>query len=468
MAARDNQSMQIGLIVLLVMTMGLAVGLFLAMKARNTERARREAAETTATNERAATAKADARAKLLQQAVGFPEGDSPESVENEVKEDLTRYGGSVDDANRNYRALLLDLSEENRKLADIEANSKQQLRDVQERLLAVEAQKEEQVKQFEAQMQQVSKDAASEKNRFETQYKEINEKNAELARQMDTARKDYDKKMEELSAKNAGLEQTIRKLEGSISKLQQGLPQVDQFAQPADGQITWANQRQKKVWIDLGSADGIRPQVTFSVSNSLDADAEKSEKKGSIEVVRVIDAHMSEARITNDTATNPLVPGDKIYSQVWDRGRKVGFGIAGFIDIDDNGTSDLEQLKRIIAASNGRVDAAPDDEGKKEGELRIDTRFLVLGDFPTDQPRSDALRASWQSIGDEAEQLGVETIALQEFLKLMGWQNDADAAAMGSGADADDFPARRLDQELPRKTRPPQGVFKKRLPAVGY
>jgi hypothetical protein len=251
--------------------------------------------------------------------------------------------------------------------------------------------------------------------------------------------------------------------------LKEGIPNADQFAQPADGRITWVDQKEMKVWIDLGSADGLRPQVTFSVAESGTADAEAAKKKGSIEVIRILEPHMAEAQITSDSAKNPLMPGDRIYSQVWDRGRQVGFGIAGFIDIDKDKRSDLQELKDIITANNGRVDAAPDDSGKQVGKLRVDTRYLVLGKYPDGtMPVDGELRKSWVQLGDEARHLGVQTIGLEEFLKLMGWRVDTRTVKLGPGSRSEDFPPKKSGDVLPRPPVQPTGIFKPRLPKVSY
>jgi hypothetical protein len=290
----------------------------------------------------------------------------------------------------------------------------------------------------------------------------------QLAANLRQIQQQSDEQIAALQGNLSDREQEIRKFEASIDKLKEGLPTVDQFAQPADGQITWVNQGERKVWINLGSADGLRPQVTFSVSNASDADAAKADKKGSIEVLRVVSEHMAEARITDDSSTNPLLPGDQIYSQVWDRGRKVGFGIAGFIDLDKDGRSDLEQLKQIIGANNGRVDASPNDAGDKQGELQVDTRYLILGEYPQDPRLTDYLSKHWEQIGEEADQLGVETIPLEQFLNLMGWRNDTKAATLGAAGRAEDFPAEAPGESLPRKPRRPSGVFERRLPSTAY
>jgi hypothetical protein len=154
---------------------------------------------------------------------------------------------------------------------------------------------------------------------------------------------------------------------------------------------------------------------------------------------------------------------------VWDRGRQVGFALAGFIDLNDDRQSDLEQVKNIITSSNGRIDAAPDKEGVKQGEIKVDTRFLVLGEYPESPGElNDKLRQSWNDLGDEAERLGVETIALHEFVKLMGWQLENRSVPLDAGARAEDFPPAPVTDEMPRKTRQPAGVFKKRLPGRTY
>jgi hypothetical protein len=467
MAAKDNQGLQAIIIVLALLVMGLGVGLLVVNNSKKTAQARARDAEGARDEARKVQTELTSETNNYKQWIGFSEADSYASVQETQKEDMARYGSNFEEANRNYRTILDSVFEENRKLTLNESSAKQQVRDLKESLLAVETQKEKQLQEYQQKMEQTAADAAAEKNKFDTQYAQINTEKDRISQEMQKLQDQFDEKEKEFAQLKASLEQEIRKLEGSIVKLREGLPEVDKFAQPADGRITWVNQRHGLVWIDLGSDDGIRPQVTFSVSNALDADPEKAEKKGSIEVLRVIDAHMSEARITEDSATNPLIPGDQIYSQVWDRGRKVGFGIAGFIDFDGDGKSDLEQLKRVIAASNGRVDASPDETGAKQGEMQIDTRFLVLGEYP-DDPRLKDFRTSWDQIGDEADQLGIETIALQEFLKLMGWQNETRAATMGSAARAEDFPTEPIDNEQPRKQRRPTGIFERSLPKVSY
>jgi hypothetical protein len=471
MAAKENQGLQAIVIVLTIFLLLTGVGLLLVNNARKTAVAQAADAQQRATTSDSATAKMQAEANSYKSWIGFPEDALFESLQPQFDEDAKRYGQNMEEASRQYKRMLDNIYEENRKLIQNEASAKQQVKALTESLATIEAQKEAQIKEHQAALQKAADDAAAEKRKFEEQYAKIVAERDEIKANIQKDAATHDEEIAKSAAEQATLKNNIGTLERSIDKLRLGVPNPDQFAQPADGKVSWVNQRTGKVWIDLGSADGLRPQVTFSVVADGVADAEAAEKKGSIEVVRILDEHMAEATITSDDAKNPLMPGDRIYSQVWDRGRQVSFGIAGVIDLDKDRKSDLQRLKNIIAASNGRVVAAPDDTGKlPEGsEMQVDTRYLVLGEYPNGTLAVDEeLRKSWKTVTEQAEQLGVPSIPLAEFVKLMGWEQDSRSVSMGAGSRPEDFPPEAAGQEMPRKTRQPAGVFEKRLPKVSY
>jgi hypothetical protein len=471
MAAKDNQGLQAIVIVLTIFLLLTGVGLLLVNNARKTAVAQAADAQTQMSKMQSDTAKAQAEANTYKQWIGFPEDALFETLTPQYEEDAQLYGKNMEEAGRQYKRMLEYINEENRKLIQNEASAKQQVKQLTESLATIEAQKEAQIKEHQVALQKAADDAAAEKQKFEEQYAKITAENKDIAANIQKVQATHDEEMAKAATEKTSLDTNIAKMKRSIDKFREGVPNPDQFAQPADGRISWVNQRTGKVWIDLGSADGLRPQVTFSVVSEGNADAEAAAKKGSIEVIRILDDHMAEAQITADEATNPLMPGDRIYSQVWDRGRQVSFGIAGVIDLDKDRKSDLQKLKNIIAANNGKVAAAPDETGKlPEGaEMQVDTRYLVLGEYPTGTLAEDEeLRKSWKTVSDQAEELGVPTIPLEEFVKLMGWELDSRSVVMGPGSRSEDFPPEAHRQELPRKTGQPAGVFQKRLPKVSY
>lgn len=469
MAAKENQGLQAIVIVLTIFLLLTGVGLLLVNNARKTSVAQVADLKTQLDAARAAEAKLDSEAKNYKSWIGYPEEAVYDSLVAQFDEDKARFGVGVDETNRKYKTMLENVFNENETRMKNEANAKAEVRDLKERLLALQSLKDAQVKEHQTALDKAKQDLADVQAKAKQQYDEISAKNAEVAANMEQDRATHGQALAKIDAEKKAVENASIKQERMITKLRESLPDVDQFAQPADGRISWVNQRYGKVWIDIGSADGLRPQVTFSVAAEGNADAQAAEKKGSIEVIRILDDHMAEAQITSDDPKNPILTGDRIYSLVWDRGRTVGFALAGEIDLDKDKKSDLDRLKSIISANNGRVDAAPDETGALQGELKVDTRFLVLGEYPGGtQPQDAALRESWETLSTDAERLGIETIPLEEFVKLMGWRLDTRSVALDAGSRAADFPPKPLGEVLPRKTGQPAGVFKKRLPAVSY
>lgn len=469
MAAKENQGLQAIVIVLTIFLLLTGVGLLLVNNARKTAVAQVADLQTKQTESQTAQAKLQQEASNYKAWVGFPEDALYDTLAPQVEEDKNRYGLGVDEASRTYKTMLQNVFDEKEKLVKNEANAKAEVKSLKEKLLALESEKEAQVKEHLAALEKAKQDLADVQAKAKQQYDEISAKNADIAKSMEGDRAKHAEEMAKINAEKTAVETANAKLERLVDKLREGVASPDQFAQPADGRVTWVNQRYGKVWIDLGSSDGLRPQVTFSVAAEGNADAEQAEKKASIEVIRILDAHMAEAQITSDDPKNPILTGDRIYSQVWDRGRTVGFAIAGKIDLDKDGKDDLQRLKDIIAANSGRVDAAPDEAGALEGELKIDTRYLVQGEYPTGTlPRDMALTASWKTLSEDAERLGIETIPLEEFVKLMGWRIDNRSVVMDATSRAEDFPPEAQGDVPPRKTVQPSGVFKKRLPGVSY
>ena len=130
-----------------------------------------------------------------------------------------------------------------------------------------------------------------------------------------------DKKLKSVTEHNT-------KLEHAVDDLKSQRKDEPESFEVADGRVSWVNQN-GTVWINLGTADSLRRQVTFSVFDADLHDAAKSKKKGSIEVTRLLSDHMAEARITKDDPKNPILTGDNIYSQIWHRGKKLHFALTG-------------------------------------------------------------------------------------------------------------------------------------------
>ena len=65
-----------------------------------------------------------------------------------------------------------------------------------------------------------------------------------------------------------------------------------------DGRVVRVAHRIDRVYLDLGKADGLRPNLSFAVYPQTSTDFQRDEFKAMIEVTRITGDHQSEARIT--------------------------------------------------------------------------------------------------------------------------------------------------------------------------
>ncbi len=478
MASRDSQTTQIVLIVFIILTLLLSVVLVMVNNARKTALARAQDADSKAQAANSAARDAQSEANNYKQWLGYPESDNLQTLQTRFAEDIlgneeqkveSRWGKSFELANRNYRHILDSFFEENRKLAQSESDAKAQLKKLNQDLLATQSQMEKQIAQYREEAKQAEADKESLRNEFNSSRDQTNAEKQEIADQLAEQRVKIDEMVASNEQAQDELRDKISKLERVIEILKSKTAIPDPYAQPEDGRIAWVNQREGKVWINLGSEDQLRPQVTFSVYSGDANDVNAAESKGSIEVVRILSEHMAEARITNDRSVRPLMEGDKIYSQVWNRGREVGFAITGIIDLNNDKTDDTELLKRIIQLNNGKVDAVPTEAGEIDGQMTVDTRYLILGKHPEDdRESSEASRAAYQKMSADADTLNVEVITLEDFLSLMGWQAEHRAVKIGKGSRPEDFPARSVKDYKPRILNTSKDFFRPRKPQPSY
>ena len=469
MASRENQTIQIFVIVLALLSLCLSVGLFMVNNARKTADARAKDASEKASEAQRIQRELQSEASEYKRWIGYAEADSYKDLQKTFADDMQRWGGTFDETSRAFRTILENIFEENNKLAQSESDAKAQLKAIKQELLATQAQTDDQIAQYDKDKKAAIAAKEKQSNEFAAFRNQIDGEKAKIAAQLAEKRDEIDELVAGHKKDIQTLQEKITKLERVIEILKSKQAPTDPYAQPADGRIAWVDQREGKVWINLGEADELRPQVTFSVYSGDANDVNAAVSKGSIEVVRLLSAHMAEARITDDQSTRPLMEGDKVYSQVWNRGRQIGFAIAGVVDLNRDGSDDIEQLKQIIQLNNGKVDAVPDGDGGIEGQMTVDTRYLILGTHPEDnRDASVASSRSYQRMSAEADTLNVETITLNEFLSLMGWVSEHRAVKIGQGARSEDFPARPVKDYLPPSSNVSKGFFRPRKPKAGY
>ncbi|MGL4511446.1 MAG: hypothetical protein ACRCT8_00005 [Lacipirellulaceae bacterium] len=431
--ARQDQNLQIGLIIsaiLVVILGGVAYWnyrLFAAAELRVADLTTQKGAADNAAREKIQVA--ESYLAMIGQAADANATD----VQKQFEDDQKRYMQNFDEASRNYRSVLDYIYEENQKIAQQEAESKGREKSLKERLVALEAEKEAQVAEIKATLDKTQQDLAAERASFNDARQQLERQRQDLTKTLDSSRQDFETKLADAEASVAKAQTELTDSETSRNKLLEERELESPSFEVADGRVTYVNQANQTVWINLGEADALRRQITFSVFESELSDAGKAAKKGSIEVTRLLGEHLAEARVTSDDKRNPILPGDQVYSQVWQRGKKLRFALTGLVDLDGDGTSDLQQAKDLIALNGAVVDSSIEEDGTIDGEMTVNTRYLVLGEYPN-APSKAKIREAFNTMSDQADKKGVEVISLDEFMSQMGYEPQEKTAPLGGGS----------------------------------
>lgn len=434
MAARQDQTQTIISSIFGTLFFVMCILAYLAYSSAKSEYARAEQLR-----EQESQAQNAARSKItegerLREMMGFDKDAPVGDLEEQFTADKDQYMSTFDEGSRAYRSVLDLIYAENEKIAQQEEAAKQQIKQLQESLVALEAEWKSQYEKAQAEADKAKQDLAAERERFRGERKNIEQQRQQLATTLASKEEEFSKRAADAEQRRDTAEEELVTTRRAIIDLQSKVEKSNPSFEVADGLVTYVNQQNGVAWINLGEEDDLRRQVTFSVFASEYSDAAKAEKKGSLEVIRLLGDHLAEARITSDEAGDPILPGDRIYSQVWEAGKPLRFGLTGLVDLDGDGTSDLDRAKNLIELNGGIVDVSLEEDGKIDGQMTVNTNYLVLGDSP-DRPNQASYREGYQTMSKQAADLGVETITLREFLNRIGYKPaESTERFAGSGA----------------------------------
>jgi hypothetical protein len=203
----------------------------------------------------------------------------------------------------------------------------------------------------------------------------------------------------------------------------------------SDWKITQIDPRGQLVYVNLGAADRVRPQLTFSIHN-VDATGKPLQaSKGSLEIINVLGDRQSLARLTEvkDRNRDPVLVGDVLYNPTWSPTLKKHVAIAGVVDLTGDGRDGMPELLRNLERQNVIVDAYIDlkDFTIKGPGMSVKTDFLILADGPeafSDLSERetknfvDKLARAMGEMHDQAQRYGVRAIGLRRYLEQIGYR----------------------------------------------
>lgn len=440
MAARENQTLQIALIIFVIITVLMIVATFLLFN--NYTEAQERIKSLVQENQQKDTATRNAVGES-DQVKGFldPDLSKLEDLEAAAKKDFDAHGKNLAEADRNYRGLVAEMAKElaeaNTRITEVSAHEKELV----DKLAAEQDSTKQLIAEYQQTKDKITKDLEEQRAQFDQFREQMNADKAELNSKFDEKARSFDELTKSSRAQIAGLESNVGDLQRLLEARSAQEAEQQRANEMPDGKVAWVNQRTRTVWINLGSEDGLRRQTSFSVFPQDAANPRDSKQKGMVEVVQLKGPHMAEARILEDDVSDPLMPGDKIFSPSWEPGVPVHFALAGVMDIDGDGADDRQRVRDLIVRNGGLIDEELNSEGKRDGKMSIRTKYLVLGDPPPASENSGAIRG-WSEIHDEARVLGTRTIKVAEFLDYVGYSPQQRTVRLDSAARGSDFKPR--------------------------
>jgi hypothetical protein len=227
-------------------------------------------------------------------------------------------------------------------------------------------------------------------------------------------------------------DQTINELKGRIADLNDRLALETQKTVetpsegkpiPTDWKIVRMDRSGKQPFVNLGSAQGVRAGLTFSIHGQGPDGRPLPASKGTLEILDVGEGQ-SQAQVVSvkDAFKDPILPGDYLYNPIFKPGGAQHVVIAGRIDMHGNKGDDLEEFERLLQRQNVVVDGYMDpQDGSIKGKLTVGADYLVLGDL-SDIKEMTPAADSVKKLQDQARNNGVRIVPAREFLELMGYR----------------------------------------------
>lgn len=459
MAARENQGLQIAVIVFVMLTIVLSVTTFVFFRQAQEAEVRATAMQKRADASDADKNKAIEDANIVRGMIGMGQSDSIDKIRETFNKDKVDHMARFPESEQQYRKALSayhrELDSSNAQTAEAQAREKE----LKDKLAADTQQHQQEIEKYKDALVKAENDLKSEKEKFDQdRQRALTEMNT-LKGQLELVNKRSVEQATASSQKIKQLENVIADYKGRLGDLLQRVERQQVAMALPDGKVTYVNQASRLVWVNIGAEDGLRRQIRFTVVGQNEDNPVKAEKKASIEITQVVGPHISEARIVNDEISNPIIVGDQVFSPVWQAGRAEHFALAGFIDIDDDGRSDLATVRKLILSNGGIIDAQVAEDGTKTGKMTVNTSYLVLGNNPLEvkkkgdvtmtpaaaadeAPKANEAAAAYVEFRREAELLPVKIISLGDFLDHVGYKAEDRTIPLGSLARESDFKPR--------------------------
>jgi hypothetical protein len=391
---------------------------------------------------------ANALEKLSQR---FPRANPPADQDKagEVRKLMEALDGTLGFDQNRHKALKTFKDELNRLNTEL-ANARQELEETRRALKKDKENHDSQIATKEQEVREWQKkyegaQAANLKD-HQTQEEDFARKLdlfGDLNKQVGDLKRKADEDAGQAEKKAKAKETEIKTLRGIQRNLEEKLtpPDLLKFTEPK-GKVVRLDPKGEVAWINVGSADNIRPNqdLTFSVFGAGQGGKADNIRKGAIQVVDIVAPHLSMAKITEvvDPGHYPIVTGDLLINPAWNPQARQHVAIAGFIDLTGDGRDNLEEFMTNLRKQGMIIDAwlDPSDHKTQRGDgITLETNYLILGSQPeisdrekikgADDPTIASKSEIFDAVGKmqrEALDKGVTVVPLQKFVAMTGYR----------------------------------------------
>ncbi|MGL4944134.1 MAG: hypothetical protein ACRC46_13215 [Thermoguttaceae bacterium] len=458
--ARENHFLKIALGVFVFLFLGLAVALYFVSTAYKKEFDRATAADQTAKDANTKLSEKTREALDLRTKIGVTDADKLEDITAMFDQDANlALKGKTPPVAPTYRRLVdflvTNLNAQNDKLdalnksyATLNANF-DNLNALREQINA----------KHDDEKQAAAKTLASERDNYNKSKQNLDTQVAQLTADKQKIEDDLRSQVTNAEGeKKQALDEKKRAVDASSVLTQELANLKTPLVEHGDGEVIAVSQGRGIVTLNLGSDDGLRVRMVFTVydSNVLGINlprahagdendyvcsvCKRQEKldiaKASIEVTRITGPHSSEARILEDKVSNPIMTGDIVYTPIWKPGQKIHFALEDGLEIPGLGArtgetgvshgdikkESLDIVRNLIASNGGEIDAWIDEEGKLQGKVTHETTYVILGDPSKQSPTKEAKDSREEMIKD-AGVYAAKTVTLPVLLQMMGYKD---------------------------------------------
>jgi len=311
----QNQALHVALIIFVTLTVVLGVTTFVFFRQYDHARIRAQDLAAEADRQKATAGSKLAENVELKGMIGAAATAKLEAVRRQFAEDMRACAAGFPQQQRFYRPALISLSAAVRQRNIELVDAKKEIQQLKTKYENRERGTRRQFRRHEEAVQRAGEDllfvqsaAREDQKRNSAEKTRLRQDVAEMQQKADLTVAELEKQLATLSQRYRETWQQLDDLKEATRPRQRKVPQ---------GRIRTVSQRTRTVWIDLGWDDALRRLVPFGVYPPGSTRLADAGGKALVEVTKITGAHDAEAKIVEDRITDPIIPGDVIYSPTW-------------------------------------------------------------------------------------------------------------------------------------------------------